>query len=326
MSPQVRRLAWPDHARAMCMALVVLFHTPPRHAIWDFAVLFNIGVPLFFFFSGLLFDADRHGRFLPFLRHRCRQLLVPYLMFTAVFYVLWLLVGRRLDESGAAWWEPLWQTVAGYPDLVIAPFWFVTCLFTMQIIHWLLHHFLRHPWRVVVASVVLWAVVGVMPDVWQWNVRRAFVYIPLYAVGNALRPILLAEQPKRLCHPLLATTLAVIAIGGLYMSGLIDAMWPSRQVAAASSLLLIPAAVALPQWTASRWGTQRVATVIAANGITYLALQNYVIGVFKILIDMEWWYRIPVAIAVLAVIYPIAVLIERHLPWMLGRGPLFEHS
>lgn len=324
MASPVQRIAWLDHARALSMAAVVLFHTPPRHPIWDFAVLFNIGVPLFFFFSGLLFNTRRHRDFLPFVRHRCRQLLVPYLCFTAVFYLLWLVAGRRLDDPAVAWWEPLAQTVTGYPHTVIAPFWFVTCLFSMQVIHWLLLRALRDAWWVVGASVALWAMVGVMPDIWMWNVRRALLYLPLYALANALRPRLLSGNASTICPTTGAAVAALAGVAALYGSGLIEDTWLSRQCATAASIAVIPAMVCVSMWMARRWGALRVTTVIAANGITYLALQNYVIGVIKLVHDIRWWERPIAALAVMAVIYPISLFIERHLPWMLGRGPLFD--
>jgi len=75
-------------------------------------------------------------------------------------------------------------------------------------------------------------------------------------------------------------------------------------------------------------GNSRIAQTVAITGITYLALQNYLIGVIKMMVsrvcgpavfDDNIVLKIVIALAVMVVLYPMAVLIERYLPFLLGK-------
>jgi hypothetical protein len=100
--------------------------------------------------------------------------------------------------------------------------------------------------------------------------------------------------------------------------------------------VLAPEAVilALPLYTAvckalERWhGTSRVAQTVAITGITYLALQNYMIGIIKMVVgkvagaaifDDNILLKVAVAVAVMVILYPMAMFVERYLPFLLGK-------
>ena len=61
---------------------------------------------------------------------------------------------------------------------------------------------------------------------------------------------------------------------------------------------------------------------------THLALQNYLIGVIKIVVarvlgeavfDNNILLKVVIAVAVMAILYPLAIFIDRYLPWLLGK-------
>ena len=67
---------------------------------------------------------------------------------------------------------------------------------------------------------------------------------------------------------------------------------------------------------------------MAINGISYLALQNYLIGIIKMVIgklagpaafDDNIILKIVIALVVMAILYPLALIIERYLPFLLGK-------
>ncbi len=72
----------------------------------------------------------------------------------------------------------------------------------------------------------------------------------------------------------------------------------------------------------------RIARTVAINGISYLALQNYLIGIIKMVIgklagpatfDDNIILKIVIALVVMAILYPLALIIERYLPFLLGK-------
>ena len=56
-----QREAWLDYVRFFSIFLVIVFHTPPRLALFDDAVILNLRVPVFFCISGFLYSFDREA-------------------------------------------------------------------------------------------------------------------------------------------------------------------------------------------------------------------------------------------------------------------------
>ena len=91
-----QRTPWLDYVRFFSIFLVILYHTPPRIELLDEAVILNLRVPVFFCISGFLFNDGRWSSFWRYAWHRGKQILIPYVLFFAVFYGLWLWFGRDL--------------------------------------------------------------------------------------------------------------------------------------------------------------------------------------------------------------------------------------
>ena len=127
------RIPWLDYVRFFSIFLVILFHTPPQTPIMDGKVIINLRIPLFFCISGYLFNIVKYSTFGQFFKHRGKQILVPYVTFFVVFYALWLVVGRQLGDADVTWWQPLVDFVKGEPHTVLGTFWYLSCLFVMQI-------------------------------------------------------------------------------------------------------------------------------------------------------------------------------------------------
>ena len=311
----MKRQAWLDYIKFIAMTLVVVYHTPPRYDTAHEAALFNMGAPVFFFAAGYLFNIAKQQGFLSFLRHRARQLLVPYTTFFIAFYALWLVVGRRMagpEEQAIDVLTPLWQFFQGTPDVVLGPFWFIAALFTMQVIYYPIKRLLAGYWPLVVALLLSLSLL-IMPDLpWfrYWNLDKAFLYMPIYAMGNCCRPLVDKFSFSTPARSLLWLLLAALGLGFLIVAPLNIDRGVAYVLAPEAVILVLPLYTAVCKWLESHCGTSRVAQVVAITGITYLALQNYLIGVLKVVI----------ALVVMAILYPLALLVERYLPWMAGKS------
>ena len=330
----MKRQAWLDYIKFIAMTLVVVYHTPPRYDSAHEAALFNMGAPVFFFAAGYLFNIAKQKNFFTFLRHRARQILVPYTTFFIIFYALWLVVGRRMagpEEQAIDVLTPLWQFVQGTPDVVLGPFWFLAALFTMQVIYYPIKRYLSGHWPLVVALLLSVGLL-VMPDVpWfrYWNLDKAFLYMPIYAFGNCCRPLVGKFDFATPARALLWTVLAVLGLGFLIVAPLNIDRDVAYVLAPEAVILVLPLYTAVCKWLEDRCGTSRIAQTVAITGITYLALQNYLIGVIKIVaakllgpavLDDSILLKIVIALVVMAVLYPLAIFIERYLPFLLGKG------
>lgn len=338
----MNRQAWLDYMKFIAMSLVVFHHTPPRYNPAHEVGLIYVGMPMFFFAAGYLFKVAKEQYFFTFLQRRARKILIPYTTFFIVFYALWLIVGRRMagpEEMAIDPLIPLKQFITGQPDVVVAPFWFLATMFTLQIIYYPIRRYLSGYWPLVV-SVLLCLSLLVLPDLevfHYWNFDRALLYMPLYAFGNCCKELVdrftftRAERLDNKSHPLPVSLMMVCAIVG--MAFLIIA--PVRMnadlayvLAPEAAILFIPLYVALCKWLENRYGPSKVARNVAITGITFLGLQNYLIGVFKILVskifgagamDETILWKFAVGFAVMVILYPIALIIERYFPWMLGK-------
>lgn len=329
----MKREAWLDYIKLIAMTLVVVYHTPPRYDNAHEAALFNMGAPVFFFAAGYLFNIAKQKDFFTFLRHRARQILVPYTTFFVIFYALWLFVGRRMagpEEQAIDLFTPLWQFVQGTPDVVLGPFWFLAALFTMQVIYYPIKKFLSGYWPLVVALLLSLGLL-VMPDLpWfrYWNLDKAFLYMPICALGNCCHKQVDKFDFSTPVRSLLWIALAVVGLGFLIVAPLNIDRGVAYVLAPEAVILVLPFYTAVCKWLETSFGTSRIAQTVAITGITYLALQNYLIGVIKMLVakfagpeifDDNIILKVVIALLVMAILYPLALIVERYLPFLLGK-------
>lgn len=333
----MKRQAWLDYIKFIAMFLVVVYHTPPRCEhdghVHELA-LFNLGAPVFFFAAGYLFNMARQRGFFAFLKKRARQILVPYTTFFIIFYALWLVIGRRMagaDEQAIDTLTPLWQFIQGTPKTVLGPFWFLACLFTMQLIYYPIKKCLSGFWPVVVAILLNLSlfIIPAVPWVMYWNLDRALLFMPIYAVGNCGREWFDKVSFDKPANALLWLILGAVGVGFLVIAPLTLDREVSYILATEAILCVLPLIVAICKWLESRFGTSRVAQTVAITSITYLALQNYLIGIIKMLVakvlgpellDGSILMKVAIAIAVMVILYPLALLIDRYLPFLLGKS------
>lgn len=335
----MNRKVWLDNLKMLAMFMVVVYHTPPRYDNAHEAALFNMGAPVFFFAAGYLFNIAKQRDFLSFLRHRARQLLVPYTTFFIIFYALWLVVGRRMagpEEQAIDTLTPLWQFIQGTPDVVLGTFWFIAALFTMQLIYYPVKRCLTGWWPLAVA-LVLNLSLFVLPDLpWlrYWNLDKALLYMPIYAFGNCMAfaaPPRVGDDFQSARLPLRTVWWALLAIVGIGML-VFCPLRIDREVAYVLApwavILAVPLYVTVSKWMERSSALSRFARVVAVTSITYLAVQNYLIGIIKMLLarllgdqvfDDNIVLKVAIAVAVMAILYPIAVIVDRYFPFLLGK-------
>lgn len=329
----MKRLVCLDNIKLIAMLLVVVYHTPPRYDTAHEMALFNMGAPVFFFAAGYLFNIARQQNFLSFLKHRARQILVPYTTFFIIFYALWLVVGRRMagsEEQAIGALTPVWQFIQGKPDVVLGPFWFLACLFTMQLIYYPIKRYLSGYCPLVVAVMLSLSlfVIPSVPWVTYWNLDRALLYMPIYAVGNCCQSWVDKVAFDTPARSLLWCLLAALGLGFLIFAPLHINKEVAYVLAPEAVILVLPFYTAVCKWLGQCGAINGFARVVAITSITYLALQNYLIGVIKLLVvkvlgsailDEGILVKVAIAIVVMALIYPLAIVVDRYFPFLLGK-------
>ena len=185
-SPKIR-YAWVDYAKFFSIFLVVSYHIPHRADGYVGELLSLLRMPAFFMIAGFLFNTNKFHSLSYFLKHRSIQLLIPYISFFTFFYISWLLFGRDWiggNELDIPLWKPLMEFAYGTPVTIIAPYWFICCLFSMQIIYYLLIR--QFPKPIVIIIVSICPLLHCIPwtSYLPWNLSAALLYIPFYAFSN----------------------------------------------------------------------------------------------------------------------------------------------
>lgn len=329
------RIPWLDYVRFFSIFLVILYHTPPRLPLLDEAVILNLRVPVFFCISGFLFNDCRWSRFGSYALHRGRQVLVPYFLFTGFFYLLWLLVGRRLvsEEALTPISVPIIETLMGDPHVVEAPFWYITCLLVMQLIYFWIVRIVSRRW-VFVVCVALAVSTYWMSWNWAWvrfwNLGNALLYMPFYALGHCFKPSI---ERMRFSGWRGSLIMAVVGMGSMWaMTWVMNikevnpGLYSLLRVS--MGLMVIPLYLCVGKWAASRFGKRKFIERVVLGGTIYLGLQNYVIGFIQIVAERSggaWlidhvWMRLVIAVLTMLLIYPVAVWILSHAPWIIGKS------
>jgi len=137
------RILWVDYVKAINIFFVVLGHTVLSASYTKFIYAFHI--PLFFFLSGYFFDYSKYPNFFLFFKKRFHQLLIPYFIINFLTYLAWLLIGRHTGEDALFQinlLEPFYGIFyGGHKGYFLhhnAPMWFLPCLFSTEMIFYLL--------------------------------------------------------------------------------------------------------------------------------------------------------------------------------------------
>jgi fucose 4-O-acetylase-like acetyltransferase len=201
------RIGWLDTARAIGIVAVVAGHVTTDPSIWS--ALFHFHMPLFFMLSGMTYVAAPVATL---ARRRIRTLLVPYLVWLVLLVLVDAALAAALGRSAFLPWDrpaaALGRMVLGGTFLVgpLGIFWFVTCLFLVQLAA---APILRRPgWQVLAVVLLLFAAVHLVR---HWPSPWGIVSVPL-ALLFFLAGALHRRHAERLGWPATAAAVALAAL------------------------------------------------------------------------------------------------------------------
>ncbi|MGE9270812.1 MAG: acyltransferase family protein [Verrucomicrobiales bacterium] len=160
--------------------------------------LYFFHMPLFFVLSGILSRPGRRGEEGRYLRKKWASLMVPYFAWLVLFNVVNLagaaknmLISPTLEEArfyGAIFWDQLYGGIRLTGDKSV--FWFVTCLFLTQQVHYLLSARLKRQVldAMMGAALVLAWIEGSFDGLGHgpWSAEVCLYSLPLYHLGQRL--------------------------------------------------------------------------------------------------------------------------------------------
>lgn len=329
------RLVWIDLAKVISIVLVTYYHANTLHEGYGAHLVQLLRMPAFFLIAGFLFDDRKFPSLWSLLKHRFRQLMIPYLCFEALL----------IPFTNQGWEQLLQATVNalwGHPTTCI-PLWFLVCLFGMQIIHYvgirIIEHLTQGSWREhTLLLLVLYVSISLslspldLPDHFQLN--AIVCNLPFYVAANCYKNLIRQITWKR--TPVIITFCLFFGLTLVWVKANLiteNGTWTSGAIYYLTHILaglcLLPPYIACCKLIGNAMGHSRLVEYLGSNTIIILIFHTYFISAISsisvILFNHDILSLNPVityGIVLLIVMahYPIIRIINRWLPWMLGRG------
>jgi len=200
-----QRIFWIDILRAIGIFLVVIVHTGRLDGeSWLLDYIRAFFMPLFFFISGLLVKEDVYKKsFKTFIQQLSQRLVIPYLFFSIMSYLAWLLLFQFFKDQPFDTTHNLigifyGATGDGRLSHNIA-LWFFTALFSVQIYFYVLFR-LRCKLRLFSAVLLFASILGYLCTTvytvrLPWNLGVSLTALVFYGVGYLLSRQLRSGSP-----------------------------------------------------------------------------------------------------------------------------------
>lgn len=182
-----------DNMRAMGMLLIAAIHAP-GWGEYITSLLSGIGVPLFFFVSGMLIPMSK--KLAPFsdnLKEYSRKLLLPYLLFFLFSWLYWIVTFRLGNSANVyihyKWWYPLEGLLFGSGELLYVnpALWFFPALWMTTLLYFIFSRYFKGLAVWLLAIVVSVAFVALRTSDFPrlpWGLDNALASVIFFSAGN----------------------------------------------------------------------------------------------------------------------------------------------
>lgn len=186
---ETSRITWVDASKGIGIFLVVIGHTMIDNSYR--AEIFSFHMPLFFFLSGYLFSVKKYKNFRGVFLAKCKSLLVPYICFSVISIILSrILIHQHIDIATFIKTFILSKRNSIYYD---DPLWFLTSLFTIEMMYYLLKKYLKNNY-LLFAIVLILAYFSVTrlyvlqgKNILPWSFDQSLYFILYFCLGNLVR-------------------------------------------------------------------------------------------------------------------------------------------
>lgn len=279
-----KRYSWLEWANVLAMFFVVLFHIPseienPIRSVEYIAV----NVP-FFILSGVSFRIYLEHRkdnlsFVEFAKSRLKRFGPPTVIFFSFFYLLWLLVGKKLAGDTEEWYIPLVEFLTGNLVTVLSTYWFIFCLLTIQLIYFIIYSFTKSSLIILGICILLHFINQICDIPSYYQMVNAMTFIPFFAMGTCYS-FNSEHEYKAMALPIIF----IIIYGVLSISGYNDVNIDVSKgyiIGICLTVFLISGSYLFSQF----WGCPHFISFLRAGALVLLATQNNIIGICKVLLD-----------------------------------------
>ncbi len=319
-----RRFTYIDLAKAIGIFLMVLCHGVVTHRVDTWVHGFHM--PLFFLLSGWCFSVKRHPNFLNFAKGRFQNLMVPYFFWGTVLFLGWQGF-YALTQGEQQYTVKEFLSSVFYNNAMISPYcavqWFLTCMFFAGLFGWLVLACTKERVYPTLAFALLFGVVGwlmhLLPTRLPLSLDVCFSATCFLLVGWGFGNI---QNPKKLFHPLLTLLYLLFGSWLILFNGYVN----MRTISFENPLYFYGGAIATTLgilgicYLVCQRFTPKPLIWLGKNTLSVLMINQVFMQPLKQYIPTKNpWIWLGISIGALLCMIPCIVLINRYLPFSVGR-------
>ncbi len=191
-----KRLCFLDILKGIGIILVIIGHSHVQSRVGD--LIYSFHMPLFFFLSGILFDAKKDKHVVDLLKRRLFTIIVPYI----IFYIFLLLFQTYIevplyDYKYVNFTHQLVGLFYGSPYkdfMLFNAIWFLPTLISVEVVYYAVQKRVKLSWLKIFIIFMLFGVgcflgkrgLSLLP----WGMTQALVVLPFYMLGHYLHPVI----------------------------------------------------------------------------------------------------------------------------------------
>ena len=190
-----KRIDWIDSLRGVAMIAIILGH-PSDNPGWLTALCYSFHVPLFFMISGALFHPEKCETFAACLKKYSVSLLLPYFLLYSVNIPLWYINWRLIGDSVATGDELLAGLYYGnqlLKPMVNGALWFLPTLFLTTVASWVFWRLFGVSHNALRSGMLGSFAVGIAVNILDlhtlpWTLDAVPICVFFFMLGKALMP------------------------------------------------------------------------------------------------------------------------------------------
>ena len=354
----VQRISWVDNAKALGIIAVfyghiaegIFFTSPIPAAGLQYKLIYSFHMPLFFLLSGYLMKETQRRKFSLFMKNKFMTRIVPFFFFNILIMPCYFINAKISHQSidVRIFLQGSLDLLAGWPAYNLLT-WFLTCLFSVEVINYLLYPVLRRSRTVLCMAMVLFYIMGwsfsyradilnqyiSIPD--YWYIHEALVAYSFYLFGNLIATFPIFHEkmnPDLNVLLLMLTAVCVLATFNLndgpfklspvvfFVLGTYGSFLLFPLTAIAGSMCIISVSRIMPSINFMSFLGRNTLPLMGLNGIFTLFVNiifiNYSMKIFSDNHFSVFMQCVSLTGITLLLCVPFIILLKRYLPFMIG--------
>jgi acyltransferase len=328
------RIKWIDTCKGIGIILVIIGHTPIDPIARS--IIYAFHMPLFFFISGYFFSADKHKNVKNYTISKFKTLLIPYISFSIIAFLFL----RFLFDQPIAKRVFLEEMIISKRNNISFddPIWFLTSLFTIEIIYYLLAKYIKNS-KALLLIIILIAFMSTVVfkvfsggNILPWSLDQSLYYLIYFGFGHFIKKINFFEKNSK--NTFIVSINSLLFITLVFSQRLYYEIWsffrlPASLFSFIDAIMWAILGISLVVFLAKFLSSIHVLNFLGRNSLILMSLHiplgfnfyhSLVRGRLNIEIINLNLFGIAVTLFTILILIPICLLITKYFPFILGRN------